>query len=390
MYKSTSQNHSSQLFQVISSQHPNIKRYRKFLLTLKKTCTHILFHFKEEVMVCSHQGKVIVIMTKNPNERQNFEYYLLDGAIVIPPGVYFNTLSLTPQSMIYLQSKEYDPPQTINLLKNVSLFNYEPEIHITDIYSVTQHQIYLNETINIENDTYYEWFFILKGDIQHECQDRSLEVAQRMSLLYPPEYKAKIIHAAGDPAQLLSICFNVDNIELPNHIEPFELSNFDWQLIQDIQNLSLSMFERLHSYDSDKMATMLSTLLLSYLRDERKHAITPVSSMRSNYESNLFHDMVNFLKENIEERNEVNDLVENYQLSRSTIQSLFQKYANTTPKTYINHIRLNRSKELMKHTSLSISQIADKLGYGSLPYFSRAFSQEFGMTPSAYAKSIIK
>ena len=390
MYQSTSQNHSSQLYKVISAQHPNIKRLSKYLLTIKKTHTHILFYFNDDVLVTNHHGKALLIMTKDPDNRKSFEYYILDGAISIPPGVFFNTISLTPESMIYLQSQENDDPQTINLLKNVSSKFYEPVFNIQELYSITQHCLYLNESYVVNTDDYYEWIITIKGDITHDIQGKRLETPQKSALLYPPMHQGQILHGAGDPAQFLSICFQADNLDIPKTSESFNLSNFDWQLVQDIQNLSLSMFENTHTFDSDKMFTMLSTLLLSYLRDERKQTPIPVSSMRSNYESNLFHEMVGFLKEHIEERNEVNDLVEHFQLSRSTIQNLFQKYANTTPKTYINHIRLNRSKELMKHTSLSISQIAGKLGYGSLPYFSRAFSQEFGMTPSAYAKSIIK
>ena len=85
----------------------------------------------------------------------------------------------------------------------------------------------------------------------------------------------------------------------------------------------------------------------------------------------------------------MSDLVEHFSLSRSTIQSLFNKYANTTPKNYINTIRLNRSKQMIQETQMTLSQIADYLGYGSIQYFSRAFSKEFGLSPSSYAKSIV-
>ena len=111
--------------------------------------------------------------------------------------------------------------------------------------------------------------------------------------------------------------------------------------------------------------------------------------MRENYESELFQAMVDFLDAHVEDQNQVSDLVEHFSLSRSTIQSLFNKYANTTPKNYINTIRLNRSKQMIQETQMTLSQIADYLGYGSIQYFSRAFSKEFGLSPSSYAKSIV-
>ena len=390
MYQSTSHNLTTQLFRAISTNDARIKRYNKYLLTIKKTHTHILFHFKEEVIVTSHHGKALIVITNNPDQRSSFEFYILDGAITIPPGVYFNTLSLTPESTIYLQSQEHDQPQTVNLLKKVSAKQYHPQVQIKDIFAISQHMLRVNDRIEIDNTSYFEWIITLKGDVQHEFNGKIMEVGQKSAILYPPNHQVVLIHGAGEPAEYLSICFSLLPEEFTLPIATFNLSNFDWQLIQDIMNHSLSMFDHCQGYDADKMVAMVSTLLLSYLRDEGKPMNHPVSSMRTHYESNLFQEMVHFLKENIEERNEVSDLCDAFKLSRSTIQNLFQKYANTTPKTYINHIRLNRSKELMKHTSLSISQIAEKLGYGSLPYFSRAFTQEFGMTPSAYAKSMIK
>ena len=64
-----------------------------------------------------------------------------------------------------------------------------------------------------------------------------------------------------------------------------------------------------------------------------------------------------------------------------------QWFKNTTgmsPKTYIQSIRLNRAKELLTHTDLSILQIAQQVGYEHHSSLTRLFQQHERVTPLNY------
>ena len=58
------------------------------------------------------------------------------------------------------------------------------------------------------------------------------------------------------------------------------------------------------------------------------------------------------------------------------------------PKQYISNLKLNKGKLLIKESTHTISEISAMLGFTSVHYFSRKFKQEYGITPSDYAKSI--
>lgn len=65
---------------------------------------------------------------------------------------------------------------------------------------------------------------------------------------------------------------------------------------------------------------------------------------------------------------------------------LFRKLKALTGRPtggYIRSIRLLKGKELLQHTQLAISEIAYEVGFTDPSYFSRAFSKEFGESPSA-------
>lgn len=55
---------------------------------------------------------------------------------------------------------------------------------------------------------------------------------------------------------------------------------------------------------------------------------------------------------------------------------------------YVNHLKLEKSKELIGKAELNITQISNYLGYSSVHYFSRQFKQKYGMSPSEYSKSL--
>ncbi|WP_165452405.1 AraC family transcriptional regulator [Paenibacillus thalictri] len=66
---------------------------------------------------------------------------------------------------------------------------------------------------------------------------------------------------------------------------------------------------------------------------------------------------------------------------------LFRKHTGVTPGQYIQQVRLERAKELLEFTRLSVTEIAEQLTW-TLPYFSRLFRAKVGAAPAAYRETI--
>lgn len=72
--------------------------------------------------------------------------------------------------------------------------------------------------------------------------------------------------------------------------------------------------------------------------------------------------------------------------------SLYRKLTALTgmnPNRYIRSFRLAHARELLRKTAHPVSYIAFETGFRDARYFSRAFKQDFGMTPTAYRKDNI-
>ena len=54
---------------------------------------------------------------------------------------------------------------------------------------------------------------------------------------------------------------------------------------------------------------------------------------------------------------------------------------------YIKIKRLNKAKELVTGTSMSVSEISDKTGFSDYNYFLRVFKKHYGISPKKMRKT---
>jgi LacI family transcriptional regulator len=79
-------------------------------------------------------------------------------------------------------------------------------------------------------------------------------------------------------------------------------------------------------------------------------------------------------------------VAEHVGVSRRVLERRFFQYIGRTPKTEIMRMRIERAKMLLAKTDQSREVIAQKCGFASPEYFSKAFRRMVGMKPLAYRK----
>jgi len=83
----------------------------------------------------------------------------------------------------------------------------------------------------------------------------------------------------------------------------------------------------------------------------------------------------------------VTELAEAAALSRSAFFDRFTRTVGVAPMAYLLAWRTEVAKDLLRREGLSVSEVAERVGYGSISTFSVAFSRQVGQTPSSYAAS---
>lgn len=72
-------------------------------------------------------------------------------------------------------------------------------------------------------------------------------------------------------------------------------------------------------------------------------------------------------------------------VSRSHLFRAFQSCLHQSPKEYLNSLRIEEACRLLDKTALSITAIANSLGFDNSLYFSKFFHKAMGCSPSEYA-----
>lgn len=79
---------------------------------------------------------------------------------------------------------------------------------------------------------------------------------------------------------------------------------------------------------------------------------------------------------------------ERFGLSVRTLNRRFKHALGQTPLEYLQNIRINTAKDLLKTSNLSIAEIADKVGYQDTNYFSALFKKHLATTPNSYRETV--
>ncbi len=95
-----------------------------------------------------------------------------------------------------------------------------------------------------------------------------------------------------------------------------------------------------------------------------------------------------YLEENVENKLSFGDVCQQFSMSESSLKKLFREGIGCGAIDYYNRCKIDRAKQLIREKNINFTEIADRLGYNSVQFFSRRFKQSTGMTPSQYAASI--
>lgn len=387
MYLKTTSNNHSEFYTILDEASiPKAKKINR-RMQIQKSDSELFFRFNQSVRLTSDNGLALIVLTNTPEDESTYQEFILTNSIDLVPGVYFNTLAITEECSIFMEPLGKDSPTTIPTAKKIAIRKYQPKLYIENLHTLF-YQIKMApfESLSVPGN-YYELIIVDQGELIHNVNDVDYIAKKNDCFIYQPGQVRKQRIEQDGVTSYLSIIFEATGLTHSATNQIIHLGSQNTALIERI--IELSNITTNGTYSDDEVLLNLKLILLKIVQGEANISEKPTTSMRENYENELFQAMVDFLDSNVEKQNQVSDLVDHFSLSRSTIQSLFNKYANTTPKNYINTIRLNRSKQMIRETQMTLSQIADYLGYGSIQYFSRAFSKEFGLSPSSYAKSIV-
>ena len=105
---------------------------------------------------------------------------------------------------------------------------------------------------------------------------------------------------------------------------------------------------------------------------------------RSTGETNHAERIIQYLKVNYREEIVFEDMAKEIGISYSYMRKLVYEQTGKSMIDFVNQLRIEKAKELLLDTELSIKQIAAEVGYYNVQSFNRFFRKYEGMPPSSY------
>lgn len=327
------------------------------------------------------KGVVMILVSFDSN---NIKSFIINRSLHIKKGIYFNFISISDEASVeILTNTEF---KSIKLDNPFNYSNISSSLDISEIYTKFYQEKGTNYNFSGEKHSYWELTYVDKGELLTTIDGVSYHLKQGDLIFYAPMQ----FHTQSTFEKISSSYLTINFKMNFNHADL--LCNKIFSLKRDSYFIVTKLIEELSNdnlYSNDLSLCYLKQLIIQMLRLNNSHFHSkPTTHMQQTYENELLNDILLYIDNNIYEKISVSTLCEHFCISTSMLHSLFRKNMNNTAKNYINELKLSKSKELIRNSTHTLSEISEMLGFSSIHYFSKKFKSYFNISPTEYSKSI--
>ena len=327
------------------------------------------------------KGVVMILVSFDSN---NIKSFIINRSLHIKKGIYFNLISISDEASVeVLTNTKF---KSIKLDNPFNYSNISSSLDISEIYTKFYQEKGTNYNFSGEKHSYWELTYVDKGELLTTIDGVSYHLKQGDLIFYAPMQ----FHTQSTFEKISSSYLTINFKMNFNHADL--LCNKIFSLKRDSYFIVTKLIEELSNdnlYSNDLSLCYLKQLIIQMLRLDNSHFHSkPTTHMQQTYENELLNDILLYIDNNIYEKISVSTLCDHFCISTSMLHSLFRKNMNNTAKNYINELKLSKSKELIRHSTHTLSEISEMLGFSSIHYFSKKFKSYFNISPTEYSKSI--
>jgi AraC family transcriptional regulator of arabinose operon len=227
----------------------------------------------------------------------------------------------------------------------------------------------------------YHFLYLQSGWLDIEVGTVQARLTRGQCAVFLPNVRQKYsFTAAGDPVSLFL------HFTGRAAAEAMQFLHSEENIIYTISDQVLfeSLFKRLNYLQNVQQTapmqileenSILLQLITILCRSSVKNEVTPRSDILNAME---------YMREHMQEQINFQKFAEALHLSYSRFAHLFTQSVGISPQQYLLRLRLDRARGLLRDSSMSVSEIADSTGFNDPFYFSRKFSNVFGLSPRKF------
>ncbi|MEI7026612.1 AraC family transcriptional regulator [Paenibacillus sp. y28] len=223
----------------------------------------------------------------------------------------------------------------------------------------------------------FDLFYVWSGAGEVIVNDEPFQVGKGSCFLFRPGDMTSATHHPQKPLVLTYIHFDVD--------PPYHLIPDRYRVMKETTDFEalLTRYVRLflvQTYGAEEEARLLlKQLMIHLLRDDQDK---PELRSHTHNLQEVIHEVANYIKQHPGEINRVEELAARAHLSPRYFSLKFKELIGQSVQTYMIQAKIERAKHLLHYAGMSVTEVADALGYRDVFFFSRQFKQYTGVSPS--------
>jgi AraC-like DNA-binding protein len=220
----------------------------------------------------------------------------------------------------------------------------------------------------------FDLWYVLDGVGRVELDGRAYSCGAQTCFVFRPGARIRASHDPQHRLRVFAVHFDCREFELPLRGVTVRDAVFFAALARRCE----ASYRLGTPLGRQQSAALVGQMLLHLCVEAEQPAAVAVDSRIS--------ETVELIREEPGRGWTVADLARRAGLSRSQFTRRFAAVTGMAPEPFLIQTRVERAKQLLRETEMSIGQIADSLGYRDVYYFSRQFARVVGQTATAFRK----
>ncbi|MBQ3356620.1 MAG: helix-turn-helix transcriptional regulator [Oscillospiraceae bacterium] len=312
-------------------------------------------------------------------------YFYLDKPVCLTPETEYAVIPYQEECSVRMALPKGVEPEKLGKFKVQENFRISDRLHLGEIYTLFYREEESGFLFKGESHSMYELTYVDRGQLHCVVEGNGYTLKQGQLMFFTPNQWHMQYTDLNVTARFLTVAFDFESnlpISLSNRV--FDLSSAEAVYLKQL----LAEIDISDDFSSDFIRSNLKLLLLSVLRDSggrKKRLKTPLALRNENI---IVSRTLRCIAEHVYDKLTVDSVAREVSVSTSHLTALFHRQMNISPGEYIRRVKLEESKALIREGKMNFSQIAAALNYSTIHHFSRQFKDNFGISPSEYAKSL--
>lgn len=251
----------------------------------------------------------------------------------------------------------------------------------------------------------YEIYLLLRGRRKMFFENRAYE-AHAGNLILVDSGQIHMSHSIpGDPeADYERIILYVDKavVEQADRMFPelkigsflhkhYGIYQLSPEQVERTRQLMLHIMQEMDQALPMSQTAIFAELVQGFIRFRRSNQQVPcLNDARKNAASGgkytAVYQAADYISEHFQDDLSLDALAEQFYISKYYLSRSFREVTGFGISEYINILRVQRAQKLLQETSLSVSEIAARVGFESITYFERVFKRHQLISPAQYRR----